>query len=218
MLRKQTHDPIIQTGTTRSPPLWVELRLWLVVCVPLVGLIVLRSHDTDLGILAAHAVRSLGLATPVALDPFHSLGMKPEVLLFLPRWRDLSHIWVRRTEEDKYYGNGQRGRGAEPDLLWFTPSTLVPRTIESQRIWMMDRNHWSHSCRCRRFWVMLRMASTADQVSTADQAAAAIWTSNHPECGRCRIWFDLHDERCRATASRWTVAMRNYKWSPTTIQ
>lgn len=49
----------------------------LVVCVPLVRLIVLGSHDADLGILGAHAVRSLGLATAVALDPFNSLGVKP---------------------------------------------------------------------------------------------------------------------------------------------
>lgn len=58
--------------------------------------------------------------------------------------------------------------------LGFTPLTSVPQTIESQRIWMMDRNYWSHSCQCRRcqsshrFWVMLRT------VLTADQAAAAI--------------------------------------------
>jgi len=49
----------------------------LIACVPLVGLIVLRSHDADLGILGAHAVRSLGLTAAVALDPHHSLGIEP---------------------------------------------------------------------------------------------------------------------------------------------
>jgi len=66
-----------RTYTTSSPLVCGEAMTRLVVCVPLVGLIVLWSHDTDLGILGAHAVRSLGLTTAVALDPFHSLGMKP---------------------------------------------------------------------------------------------------------------------------------------------